>query len=71
MNKKVMRPLTEAEMQVINGGSIWTWLGQAFTDAFNWVKSHFVKSSWNDGSWEAGCKGHSCNVKGGGISFGL
>ena len=46
MKKNVMRPLTEAEMKTINGGSIWDF----FKNAFNWIKSHFVKSSWEDGS---------------------
>lgn len=62
-----MRPLTEGEMRAINGGSFWSWLG----NAFNWIKSHFVKDSWSDGSWEAGCKGHACNVTGGGISISI
>ena len=67
MEKNIMRPLTEAEMKSINGGSIWDF----FKNAFNWIKSHFVKSSWEDGSWEAGCTGRNPNVTGGGIAIGI
>ena len=34
MNKKVMRPLTEAEMQSINGGSI---LSKLFAKLLDWL----------------------------------
>ena len=53
MNKKVMRPLTEAEMQAINGGGWFTNL----VNKVKWFFAHFIlsKSSEQTGFEESFC----------------